>query len=151
MKKIFLLFAITLFVNQCGYEKIYSDKNINVSIKEIKKEKNFINNEIATALEDILSNENSKNIFTLKIESSKEINVKSKNSKGDPSIYVQKIKVKVTATDQFDQVYVKTFLREINYNNNNDKFKLSQYQNDLEKILLQKLIEDIINYLSDLG
>ena len=40
MKKLFLLLILSLFISQCGYEKIYSGKNLNLSIKNIKKENN---------------------------------------------------------------------------------------------------------------
>ena len=37
MKKLFLLLILSLFISQCGYEKIYSGKNLNLSIKKLKK------------------------------------------------------------------------------------------------------------------
>ena len=53
MKKLILLFIITLFVTSCGYQKIYSSKNLQLSIKEIKKENTVLNNEISNALLNI--------------------------------------------------------------------------------------------------
>ena len=49
MKKFLLLLTITLLFNQCGYEKVYSGKNLNLFINEIKRENNSINNELSDA------------------------------------------------------------------------------------------------------
>ena len=46
---------------------------------------------------------------------------------------------------------MKYFLKEIDYNNDDDKFKLSQYVSELEKILTTKIIEEIISFLVDLN
>ena len=37
--------------------------------------------------------------------------------------------------------YDKIFHAEMNYNNNDDKFELSQYKNEIEKILIKKLLK----------
>ena len=36
----------------------------------------------------------------------------------------------------------------MNYNNNDDKFELSQYIKEIEKILIKETVEEIIDYLS---
>ena len=43
----------------------------------------------------------------------------------------------------------RTFSRKITYNNSDDKFKLRQYEKGLEKILIVKIVEDLISYLSN--
>ena len=43
----------------------------------------------------------------------------------------------------------RTFSRKITYNNSDDKFKLKQYEKELEKILIVKIVEDLISYLSN--
>ena len=150
MKKLILLFIITLFVTSCGYQKIYSNQNLELSIKEISKDNTVINNEISNALLSIFSNSNSEKYFSLEIESKKTIVIKSKDSNGNPVIYGFKIETKVIAIDNKNDKYENTFLKEIDYNNDDDKFKLSQYVNELEKILIAKTIEEIISFLVDL-
>ena len=44
----------------------------------------------------------------------------------------------------------KVLSRKITYNNSDDKFKLKEYENELEDILITKIIEDLINYLSNI-
>ena len=150
MKNIFLLLILTLFICQCGYERIYSDKNLNFTIRDIKKENNAINNELSNALLGILSKKTSDNIFDLEIQSKKSTDVKSKDSKGNPSVYVLKLETKIIVKDAKNRKSKNTFNEEMNFNNNDDKFELSQYVNEIEKILIKETVEEIISYLADI-
>ena len=147
MKKSFLLFILIIFLNQCGYEKVFSGKNLNISIKEIKKENNIINNELSNALLGILSDNKSKNYFKLELQTKKNTEIKSKNSKGDPSVFVIKLQTKIIVQDEANNEFKKNFYKEMSYNNNDDKFVLSQYINEIEKILIKETVREIINYL----
>ena len=150
MKKFFFLIILILFVTNCGYQKIYSSKNLQLSIKEIKKENTVLNNEISNALLNIFSNGNAEKYFTLEIETKKSTDIKSKDSSGNPIIYRIKIETSVIAINNKNEKYKNTISKEIDYNNDDDKFKLSQYVNELEKILTTETIEEIINFLVDL-
>ena len=148
MKKIFLFLILTLFVNQCGYEKVYSSKNLNFSIKNIKKENNTINNELSNALLGLLSKKTSDNTFDLEIQTIRSTEIKSKDSKGDPSVYVLKLETKIIVKNMANEEYTNVFYEEMNYNNNDDKFELSQYINEIEKTLINETVGEIINYLT---
>ena len=148
MKKLFLLLSIVLFLSQCGYEKIYSNKNLNLSIRNIKKENNSINNELSKALLKIFSNNTSGNVFDLEIQTSKSTEVRSKNSKGDPTVYVLKLKTKIIVLTNKNNKYENNFYKEMNYNNNDDKFELSQYINEIEETLINETVGEIISYLA---
>ena len=150
MKKFFFLIILILFVTNCGYQKIYSSKNLQLSIKEIKKENTVLNNEISNALLNIFYNGNAEKYFTLEIETKKSTDIKSKDSSGNPIIYRIKIETSVIAINNKNEKYKNTISKEIDYNNDDDKFKLSQYVNELEKILTTETIEEIINFLVDL-
>lgn len=150
MKNLSLFLILSFFISQCGYERIYSGKNLNLSIKNIKKENNIINNELSNALLEILSDNASDNIFDLEIQGKKFTNVKSKDSKGNPSVYVLKLETKIIAKDKTNKEYISIISEEMNYNNNDDKFELSQYINQIEKILIKETVEEIIGYLADI-
>ena len=146
--KIFLLFFF--FLISCGYEPIYSSKNINFSIKEIIKKDNNLNNKFANSLR-LFSNEKLPNQIKIKIESNKNVKIKSKDSKGNPNVYELVIYLKLTGEKNTnDETLIKNFERNINYNNSDDKFKLNQYQKELEDLLVNKITEDVLKYLSDL-
>ena len=83
-----------------------------------------------------------------KIQSDKITTIKSKDSKGNALVFELKIILKVTnLSDQ--KKMEQSFSKKITYKNSNDKFKLNQYEKELEKILIQNLVEELINYLSN--
>ena len=143
MKNKYILLLVFLVLSSCGYEPIYSTKNLNFSIGNIEKNNSLLNNEFVKVINSIKNN-NSENKINIKIESSKEINIKSKDKKGDVLIFELKIILNVSNLDKEDQK--QKFERKITYNNLTDKFKLKQYEKELEKILITKLVEDLINY-----
>ena len=149
MNKI-LVFSMLLFaLSNCGYEPIYSSKNFNLTINKIEADKTALNNTIVNALEKIYSDENSENYISLKINSSKNINIKQKDSSGNPKIFELVLNVTLEIQNEENNFSTKKFSKSINFNNNDDKFKLSQYQNELENTLIKLVIEDIIIYLSN--
>jgi hypothetical protein len=52
-----------------------------------------------------------------------------------------------TIDDQNKKVE-KEFFKQFDYNSNSNKFALSQYEKDIEIILIEKVIEEVIRYLS---
>ena len=149
MNKILVFSMLFFALSNCGYEPIYSSKNLNLSINRIEADKTVINNTIINALEKIYSNENSENYISLKINSSKKINIKQKDSSGNPKIFELVLNVTLEIQNEENNFSTKKFSKSINFNNNDDKFKLSQYQNELENTLIKLIIEDVIIYLSN--
>ena len=45
---------------------------------------------------------------------------------------------------------IKNFSKNFNYNNNSNKFSLKQYEKEIEDILINKITEESIMYLSQL-
>ena len=41
-----------------------------------------------------------------------------------------------------------TFIKKITFKNSDDKFKLKQYERELEKILINNITKDLINFFS---
>ena len=149
-KKIKFFWVIFIFLVGCGYEPIYSSKNINFSINEIQKENTQLNNEFTRALKTF-SNKNALNQLKIKIDSKKNVKIKSKNSKGNPNVYELSITLKIVLYENNNNMIVeKVFNRNINFDNRDDKFELSQYEKELEKLLINKIIEDVLKFLSNL-
>ena len=143
---IFLIFFLIL--SSCGYQPIYSTKNLNFTIGKVEKENTSLNNKFAKSINALTNRESDKKI-NIKIESDKKIRVKSKDSKGNTLVLELEINLKFTNLDSDNQVQ-QSLSRKITYNNSDDKFKLKEYENELEDILITKIIEDLINYLSNI-
>ena len=148
IRKTFLLSLAFLFFSSCGYSQIYSSKNLNFSINNIEKDNNLLNNRFAEMIQGI-GDENNENKINISIESNKKLEIKSKDSKGNPLIYQLNIFLKIKILDPINPKE-KEFIEDTSFNNNDDKFELSNYQAELEEILIRKLVEQTIVYLSSL-
>jgi len=146
--KPFIFLILFLILSSCGYQPIYSTKNLNFTIGKVEKENTSLNNKFAKSINTLTNKESDKKI-NIKIESDKKIRVKSKDSKGNTLVLELEINLKFTNLDSDDQAQ-KLLSRKITYNNSDDKFKLKEYENELEDILITKIIEDLINYLSNI-
>lgn len=150
IKKIKLVLIFFFILNSCGFKPIYSSKNINFSIKDIKSEKTLLNNAFVKAINDLVKNSQDNNKkYTIFLESNKVETVKSKDSKGNPEIFELSMNIKIIIKIDEEKLQEKIFYEKISFNNDADKFKLNQYKRDLEEILFNKLIENIMNFLSN--
>jgi len=146
--KFFLFFLLFLFLSNCGYKPIYSTKNLNFKIENIEKSNTSLNNKFEKSIKALKNRESDKKI-NIKIESEKKIKTKSKDSKGNALVFEIEIYLNFTSPN-INNEREKLFFRKITYNNSDDKFKLKQYEDELEDILITKIVEDLINYLSSI-
>ena len=149
MRKIIIIVVISFILNNCGYTPIYSSKENNFYIEKIsQKSTSKLNSKIANKLK-IFSNKSSKNIIQIEISSVKKIETTQKDNKGDPSKFQMNIVLNINIiTKNYNKT--KSFSSNFNYNNNENKFSLKQYEKEIEDILIGKIIEKSVIYLTDL-
>ena len=149
MKKIFIVFLLIL--TSCGYQPLYKTdqklKNLNIS-EVIYSGDQKINDVIYTKLPFILV-KNDESLNKLSLESKKEIKITSKNSKGQALSYRTIINVKILVLnnngDILDQKIVQ---KNFSYNADENKFKFKEYQDKIEKNLIDTIVEDVIIHLT---
>ena len=147
MNKIILI-IIFIILNSCGYKSVYSNKNINFNIISIKKlETSKLNNIFEKRIKNFSNSDAIKQIV-LEIDSKKNISIVSKDSMGNPSRYQMTVRLNLKTTDDLNKKVEKGFFKQFDYNSNSNKFALSQYEKDIEIILIEKVIEEVIRYLS---
>ena len=148
--KSILLILLFFILANCGFEPIYSSKKSNFNIGEIKiTNKNRFNAIIENNLRNISNNE-SQNIFDLIINSKRKKIVSSKDAKGNPQLLTMIISVEVQIIKNNVIKNTKNFSENFSYSNNSNKFSLSQYEKDIEKNLINEIIENINSYLLSL-
>tara|TARA_B100001093_G_scaffold155952_1_gene148553 strand:- start:42 stop:488 length:447 start_codon:yes stop_codon:yes gene_type:complete len=145
-KKYVLLTGILIFtlITGCGYKPVYSSKEFLFKINEIKHVNNKINNQIARSLKSI-SNDNATSSLNFELNSKKEKIIVSKNKNGDPEIFELTISIDIIVEDK-----PKTFLGKQVYNNIENKFELNEYEIQIEKQIITKMIDEIIIFLLEL-
>ena len=148
--KSILLILLFFILANCGFEPIYSSKKSNFNIGEIKiTNKNKFNSIIKNNLKNISNNE-SQNKFDLIINSEKKRIISSKDAKGNPELLTMIISVEVQIIKDKVIKNTKNFSQDFSYSNNSNKFSLAQYEKDIEKNLINKIIENINTYLLSL-
>ena len=148
--KSILLILLFFILANCGFEPIYSSKKSNFNIGEIKiNEKNKFNSIIKNNLKNISNNE-SQNKFDLIINYEKKRIISSKDSKGNPKLLTMIISFEVQIIKDNVIKNTKNFSQDFSYSNNSNKFNLAQYEKDIEKNLINKIIENIKTYLLSL-
>jgi hypothetical protein len=146
-KKITLLFVICL-IWSCGYQPIYLKKNnLEQEIKSITLSgEQKISKIIVTSL-GAKEERNLQTGYNLILESSKSIDIISKDKSGNPSAYKTSIIVNVSLTEREKIIKQKKFVSSFTYNATENKFNLSQYQKNIELNLINEISEKIFIYL----
>lgn len=143
-----LIILILVLVTGCGFKPIYSSNKISFSIIDIEFKNNLLNKKISDQIKR-LSNNDSENKFTLKLDTKKEKLIKAKNKKNIPSIFELKIRLDLTVIDESGEKKLKKFSKQSKYNYNEDKFQLSRYEKELENILVNQLVLEVLEFLSN--
>ena len=146
MKKILILFLF--FLSSCGYQSLYSTKNKSDYIfKQIETSgERSVNEKLISALQ-IKIDYNNYNFEKLILENSKNIVETSKNSKGQPDSYKMIISVKMQIKDKGISKE-KNLIEEFAYGNLENKFDLKEYEKNIEKNLLNKIVEQLVIHLN---
>lgn len=145
MKKILVIFIIISFYGCSGYKPILSSKGINFNIKQIEiNDSDRISYSIKKKLSPFTKQLQKKINILLKINSTEQINVIAKDSKGDDSLYelIIKTNVQIIFEDQNKQEV--NFQEKFNFNNQSNKFELEQYKKDIRSDLIKKIFEKLI-------
>lgn len=150
MKKIFLVILI-LLLNNCGYTPIYSNKNSN--FKVISLESN-INNNLTNYIENsinVFSNEKSNKKLNITFDLKEDISVILKDSKGDPSKNRLTVMVDLSIFDTNKNLIVSnTFSESFQYNIDDNKFNLKQYEKNIKFNLVEQISQQIIEFLANM-
>ena len=148
MKKIFLI-SIILLLNNCGYTPLYSSKDSNYNVISFKKDtNNNLTNYIQNSIE-VLSNEKSEKSFNIIIEYYENISVILKDSKGDPTKNRLNVSVDLSLLDINDTLIIsKKFSENFEYNIDDNKFNLKQYEKNIKLNLVEDITQQILVFLA---
>ena len=136
-----IIFFLLLIITACSYKPIFLEKSYDFEIQEIflTGDKN-INRTIKNKLKFIKNNQNeSKKKYNINIESTKNREIVSKDSKGDPVKFEINILVQYRIINNNNILLISEIEKKNIYNNDSDQFKLEQTEN----IILQNLSESI--------
>ena len=146
------IFFFLLSASACSYKPIFSEKEYGFEIEEIilNGEKN-INRIINNKLKFIKSiGKKEKKKYTIEIKSEKNIEIVSKDSKGDPLKFEMIILVEYNIINDGNLLISSKIEKNNVYNNDSDQFKLEQTEDIILKNLSDSASDIIISSIINL-
>ena len=146
MKNFFLIIIFIVFT-QCGFKPIYSTKEVNFKIENIKSNHriDIIENRL-----NYLNSTNPKFFYNLDINYSEAKSTLSKNSQGKPLLLRMEIKINLLVVENDKVILEKDYINNFDYRNLDKKFELSDYEDDIKKNMLEEITNKILIDLTDL-
>ena len=149
--RIVILVIIFLIFNNCGFTPIYSSKGSNYKLISLDKNNN---NRLTNYLENnikAISNENAAKGIKVNLVLKENISVILKDSKGDPSKNRLTVIVDLTINDASDQlVSSKEFSENFEYDVQDNKFNMRQYEKTISLNLTDKISQQIQAFLMNI-
>mgnify|MGYP000312297241 CR=1 FL=1 len=149
MKKYYLLIIFLLFT-QCNYKPIYSQNNQNFGIGIIEFNENRSNKILASKLKNYSYKKNNLFSYGLKLLTSENKLILSKDTKGDPLLLGLKINLKIEVYEENKLIKKKEYNEQFNYQNLSKKFELNSYENEIRLNIYDKMISKILIDLANL-
>ena len=141
-----LIIILIFFTASCGYKPIYS-KNDQL-ILEFNKITLSGNERINRKIVNILNlKENLSNSQELLLTTTYNTEETSKNLKGEVETFRSIIKTQLVIKKGEKIITNKNFLNEFSYNNKDNKYELTKYQNKIKNDLINDLSGEIILFL----
>ena len=145
-----LLIILLLLLNSCGFTPIYSSKDSNYNIISFKKN---INNNLTSYIQNsisALSNENASKSLNINLNFTEDISVILKDSKGDPSRNRLTVTIDMSISGVNENLIASNvFSESFEYNIDDNKFNLKQYEKNLKFSLVEQITQQIISFLAN--
>ena len=149
MKRYYLLIILLLFT-QCDYKPIYSQNNQNFGIKIIEFNENRKNKILATRLNNYSYEKNNIFFYELKLATSENKLILSKDTNGDPLLLGLNINLKINVYEKNILISKKEYSEQFNYQNLSKKFELNSYESEIRSNIYNKMISKILIDLTNL-
>ena len=151
IKKILSSLTVLMILVGCGYQPIYSSKNLNFNINQLELKGDIdLNRQIRDRLSNFQSNKSDQSvIYNIKINTTSNRTISTKDAKGNPTLYALTVTINLSYSTLGETEKDKSFSESIGYQNNDNKFDLKRYENTLKKNLTNTIIEDIILFLQN--
>ena len=149
IKKLSLLCFLIIFINNCGYTPIYSNKDKNFVINKIEFFGDTeVNKILSNRLNIYKNNADAKRFFDIVINSKSIKTTLTKDKKGNPAQFSQSVSVNLIITDIINNTEIQqNFTESSTYDSSDNKFDLKKYENNLIKNMSEKIYSDLILFI----
>ena len=153
MLKRIITLLLLMFISSCGYNAIYSKKNLvnsDFSITSLNFAGNRdVNLKLKEKLNSLTLIKKDKK-FELKISSFEKKEILAKNISGDPLSFKTTIIIEVKVLMEGKLKNSLQIVEDFNYNNDDNKFNLKKYERQIRNNLANNATERLIQKLSNI-
>lgn len=142
MSKIISTLTILFFMVGCSYEPILSKKKENFRFNIITMEGDNTINEIIKR--NLMDKSSGNKVYIIHLSSIKNKEIVSLNEKSDPTSFKLEVVADYKVTEKDVIILKNKISKEVRYNNINDKFELSKYEDGILKNLSEIISSEII-------
>ena len=151
MNKIILIFIALFIISGCSYKPILIDKKNDITFENISSEnKSKIDIILKKNLLERSGNSN-ENSYDLYFSTKDEKEIVSSNENGDPTVFKIKIVTNYSLSQNDKIIFTNKIVKQVNYNNINDKFELLKYEENILNNLLRNISLEILTSITNLG
>ena len=151
MNKIILIFIALFIISGCSYKPILIDKKNDITFENISSEnKSKIDIILKKNLLERSGNSN-ENSYDLYFSTKDEKEIVSSNENGDPTVFKIKIVTNYSLSQNDKIIFTNKIVKQVNYNNINDKFELLKYEENILNNLLRNISLEILASITNLG
>ena len=148
IKKIVQLGFLLIFLNNCGYTPIYSQKGQSFQINNIETFGDLkVNRLLYNKFKAYRNNPDAMDSLNLKIDSTVDETIIAKDKKGNPSQFSIRLSVSLETTDSLNNKLEINFSENITYDNSDNKFDLRKYEDNLIKNMTEKIFSEMLLFI----
>ncbi len=149
MNKSLIKGLVFIILCACSYEPILQNKKydfqfVNIYFEGDSKINNIIKN-------DLMGRGNGLIKYDIKFKTEKLKEILSSNEKGDPTVYKIQINISYILFEKNKNILENEISKQIIYNNINDKFELSQYEENVINNLANNISSEILMSVNTLS
>lgn len=144
MRSFILIFSI-IFLYGCGYTPLYKSSAVNFYFSEVKsKNENTYFKIFETFISQYKIDRGQKNNYSLEIKIEKNKKILSKDSSGNPLVYLIILAADAEVTNYERKIISKKYKKKFKYSHDSNIFDLNLYEKDIEKKLLKQIADELI-------
>ncbi len=151
MNKILLAFVVFFLMNSCSYEPILTSKKNDFTLENISSNNDSRINVIIKKNLLERNNNSSDNNYDLSFTTEDEKEIVSSNESGDPTIFKIKITTNYSVSQNDKIIFIDKIIKQVNYNNIDDKFELLKYEENILTNLLNNISQEILMSIVNLN
>ncbi len=144
MNRLIKIFFTFLILSGCAYEPVLLKKNYDFYFTDIKSEGEKQINQIIKQNLTENTNIESINNYQIFFETILKKDIVASNKKGDPTIYRISINLNYNLKKDNKIIFENEILKQSTFNNIDDKFELSKYEEKIIDNLSQRFAEDVL-------